>query len=432
MILDRLLNSPLFLQARRSARQPLIYNAGFILAVNLIPALTGLAFWGIASRLYPASEVGIASVVISSVALVAGIGGVGSSFGVIRFLPESSNPCRLLNSIYTANFILSLLAGLVYIIGLEIWSPSLLAYRSDLWNVLGYLVFVASITLGAVVRDTFVARLRAVYAFFYTLISNGLRLALIFVGTHWGAQGLVGSAIFAYIAALLVSWFGFLPAVEKGYRVGIALDRSILKVILPYSSGNYIANLLVQLPQTVLPMLILERLGAAASGYAYIALMLGIMLPGPGLALASSAFAEGSNDPSGAMRILFKAFWAAGLVTLALAGAFFFGARWALLAFGPDYAVESAALLRWMALASPLIVLNQLYFTHLRLQKRTARLFALSGVIAALTLLAAWQLMPRLGICANGMGILLANALVALPLLAGLARKNLAALQPTP
>jgi O-antigen/teichoic acid export membrane protein len=70
-------------------------------------------------------------------------------------------------------------------------------------------------------------------------------------------------------------------------------------------------------------------------------------------------------------------------------------------------------LLRWLALAAPLIVLSRLYFTHLRVQKQIGHLVLLSGIVAAATLGVAAVLMPRLGIAANGVGLLVGHSLVA-------------------
>jgi Na+-driven multidrug efflux pump len=181
--------------------------------------------------------------------------------------------------------------------------------------------------------------------------------------------------------------------------------------------GNYLASLLVLLPPTILPLITLEQLGATASGYAYIALMLGSVLPSPGLALASSAFAEGANNPADIRQILIKAFLAGGLVTLILAGIAFLGAQWILWVYGADYARESTALLRWLALASPLIVINQLYFTYLRLSKRIPGLVARCLLNTGIILLSVIFLIDRLGIIANGIGVLAGNIAVSITLL---------------
>jgi O-antigen/teichoic acid export membrane protein len=413
----------MILRLKRFTGQPLVYNAVYILGVNLFPAFIGLAFWGVAGRLYPIAEIGRASAVVSAVAFVAGIAGLGTSMGVIRFLPASTQPRNFLNSVYNLNILSSLVIGLIFLAGLNFWLADLAEVRENGWYFIGFIVFVLATTLGAVVRDTFIARRRASYSLAYTVISNSLRLVFVFFGTRWGASGLVGAAIFAFVVALLISWIGFLPLVEAGYRYKFTLQIPTIKLVVPFSIGNYLANFLVQMPQTVLPMIVFQQLGAQANGYAYIALMLGGVLISPGLALASSAFAEGANDRSGSYVILFRASILGMLLTLFVAAVVVIGAEWILKLFGLEAAAGGVKLLQWLAIASPLIVLNQLYFTYLRLNDKLFRLIAFSSMIAFVTIMISVLLMPVLGIVSCGIGILVSNALILLPVAFNLSLK---------
>jgi O-antigen/teichoic acid export membrane protein len=397
---------------RGASQQPLFYNALFILGVNVLPAVFGLVFWGIASRLYTAADIGLASAAISAVALVSGLAGPGFNLGIIRFLPDASNPVRFLNTVYTAILLSSIVLGGIYLAGLHFWSPGLLILRQTPWYIAIFLLFVASVDMGAVVRDTFVARRQANYSLWYTLISNGTRLALVFFFAELKFVGLVTTATLAFTLALLVSWLLFLPLVEKNYRFRLEWDWSILRTIGPFSFGNYLVCLLGQLTLTVLPLMVLEVLGPQANGYAYIALILGGMLISPGVALATSAFAEGASAAEHSMAMLTRATQVALLVTLVVALVTLVGAPWILRLFGVGYASESSGLLRWYAVASIPMVVNQLYFTWLRLRKETGRLIVVSGSIAVMNLAFAYLLMTKVGIVATGIGALLSNSLV--------------------
>ena len=204
-----------------------------------------------------------------------------------------------------------------------------------------------------------------------------------------------------------------MPRAEPGYRPRPDLLWGDLAAILPYSAGSHVAQLLAQTPQMVLPLLILEMLGPASSGYAYIAWMLGSILASPGLALASSAFAEGSNEPGSLSAILSRATVAGLALTVAGTVVVAAAASWGLSLFGTGYALEGSALLRWLALAAPPTVLARLYFTRLQVEKRIGQLILLSSAIAVLTLGLAAALMPRYGIAASGVGWLLGNGMVA-------------------
>ncbi|RLC81064.1 MAG: hypothetical protein DRJ03_09950 [Chloroflexi bacterium] len=394
-------------------RQPLFANAGYLLGINLVGALVGFVFWGLAARLYRPEDVGMASAVISAVALVSGIAGLGVGTGVVRFLPQARSPKHFLNTAFTFNVVTAILVGGVFLAGLSLWFPSLMVLRQNMLYSTGFLAYTAATTLGAVVQMTFVARRQAVYALIQTCVVNGGRLLLVLVLVGLGAAGLVGSVAVATVLAILFSLFGLLSRVESGYRLRPDFSWPDLATIIPYSVGNYVAGLLTQTLQTLVPIIVLEILGPASSGYTYIAWMLGSLLASPGMSLAGSAFAEGSNTPHRLTGILTRS--VALALSLTLPGAVVLGvaAPWVLLLFGPSYAQEASGLLRWLSVAAPLVVLTGLYFTYLRVQKRIGRLVVLSTTMAVVTLGVAVSLMPRLGIAASGVGWLVGNGLVA-------------------
>ena len=288
--------------AARLLRQPLFANAGYLWGVTLVGALTGFFFWGLAARFYTPEEVGIASAIISAVALLAGIAGLGVGMGLVRFLPAAPHPRRLLNSALTFIALAALLVAAVYLAGLDLWSPSLSLLRGSALTVAAFLAFAVAQTLGTVLQSAFVARRRAGYALAQTAIANGGRLLLVVPLAGMAAAGLAGSVALAVVLAVTLSLALFLPRVEPGYRPRPRFHRPDLAAILPYSAGNYLAQLLAQTSLALLPLLVLELLGPAPAGYFYIAWMLGSMLASPGVALATSAFAEGSNAPGSLVR----------------------------------------------------------------------------------------------------------------------------------
>jgi len=415
----------LLARAAQVARLPLVANAGYIWGVTLVSSVVGFVFWALAARFYTPDEVGLASAVISAAALVAGIASLGMGIGLVRFLPEARDPSRLLNSVLLFGLVSSLVIALAYAAGLPLWSPALLFLRRDLAYLLVFLAYVLVTVLTQVVRVAFIARRRAVYGLGQTLILNGARLALIIPFAVLGDIGLVGSVLAGSAVALVVSAACFLPRVEPGFRLRPRLNWADLRPLIPYSAGNYVAGLASQSVQMVLPLLTLELLGAGVGGRAYVAWMVGSFLTSPGVALAGSAFAEGSNLPREFRGTLLRAAGLAMLVTLPLSLVVGLAAPWLLrLGFGVDYAREAAGLLRWLAAAAPLAVLAQLYFSFLRVRKHVGRLVALSCVVGAATLGAAVLWMPRPdllvgdllvgGISAGGIGWLAGNGLVVL------------------
>ena len=407
------------LAGRSLTQAPLFTNAGYLMAIEVINTLVGFLFWGLAAHLYQPAEVGTATAALSAVALVSGIAGLGIGDGIVRFLPEAQVGDVMVNTAFTLVVMTGLLIGSLFLAGLPVWSPSLLVLRRSGPALIGFLLFSTTVTLNAAVRSIFLAHRRALYAFIQATVVNTVRMSLVAVLAGIRTAGLLLSVGLGFFLALALSLAILLPRLQPHYRFRPQLNLSVLGLVLPFSMGNHMAGVLAQSSRMLLPLAILEMLGPASSGHAYIAWMLGSFLTTPGLALAASAFAEGANAPHDSARIVTKAMAVGFLLTSGAALFLGVGAPWLLLLFGRTYAQESAGLLRWLAVAGPLTVVTQLYFTHLRVQKRLRSLILGSAVVAVVTLSISFWLMPRFGIAATGMGWAVGNSLVAV---GGLAR----------
>jgi len=83
----------------RQARDPLYRNSFFIMLTNISTAGFGFAFWMLAAKLYPKEEVGVATVLISSIALLVNLSRLGLDFSIIRFFQKeirAASSARLL------------------------------------------------------------------------------------------------------------------------------------------------------------------------------------------------------------------------------------------------------------------------------------------------------------------------------------------------
>ncbi len=397
-------------------RQPLFSNAGYLLGVDILASVVGFAFWGLAARLYRPADVGLASSVLSAIGLIASLARLGMGTGLVRFLPQSPAPRRMLNVTFTFIAITAAILGGLFLLGLPLWSPSLLNLRRNWLYAAGFLTGAVGSTLGSVVRMAFVAHRRADYALAHTAVVNLGRLLLLaaLAGLGRGPIGLVGAVALAVIGAVSISLWGLLPKLATGYRVRPALDRPTLTHLLPFSISSHAATLLIQTLPMILPLVALERRGAAASSYVYIAWMVGSLLTSPGIAVANSALAESAHAPRQSGAILLKAALLGLSLTLPAALLLLIAAPWLLLLFGPSYASEAAGLLRWLTAAAPVTVVVGVYFTHLRMRQRNGQLILLSTVIAALTLGVTGVGMERLGVASSGIGWLMGNSLVLL------------------
>lgn len=194
-------------------------------------------------------------------------------------------------------------------------------------------------------------------------------------------------------------WRGSRRRTSARKRLGLGL----LAHLMGFSVANYAAGLIYAAPSMLLPLLVLNVLGAEANGYFYVSWMLGgllTMVPG---AMSSSLFAEGSHIEAHVRGDAMRAVKLSLVLVLPAVVVALFVADKLLLLFGAAYSEAGVGLLRILALAAIPIILNSMYFTIKRVEKRMSAVVALSAVIAVGTLGLSYLLMPRLGL--SGVGI---------------------------
>lgn len=395
-------------------QKPLYRNAVYILLSNTLPGVLGIVFWGAASRLYRPDEVGLGAAILSGIVLVSGMAGLGTFAGVIRFLPEARDPEIFLNSLYTLILLTSVISGIVFLIGIPFWTPKLEILRTNRNYLLVFLLGIGITPLSTLVMHSFIALRHSHYATLFVMIANALRLLSVVIFFRQGAMGIVNSVTLGLLVALIILLGVYLPRIIPGYHFRWRWGVRLYKAILPYSIGNYFVSLLAQSAQTVLPILILEILGPQANGFAYIPLQLSFTASSFGFSLATSAFAESAHHLPEAYQIVTRSLAASLVISLVLTLVMLIGAPVTMAWFGVEYARESTGLLRLASLAGPFMVLNQNYYTLLRLEKRIGQLILLSLACFTLTVGVAYFLMPAHGIQASGIGLLVGHASVSI------------------
>ena len=411
IMVNSIRTNQLIRQLMSFGKQSLVVNAGYLMGIYVVNSIVGFLFWGVAAHLYRSEDVGFTSAVIAAAFLVCGFTDFGMSVGIIRFLPETSTPTKFLNSIFTFDVLTSILAGVAYLAGIALWTPSLIPLQKSWYYIAAFLIYVTFYTLGSIICRAFVARRKSQYALFFIFISNGSRLIFVVLLFSFGFAGLYASLSLSFLLAALICLLYFLPKVEPGYRFQPLLHWPVMATILPYSLENFVVNLLFMVSQRLLPLFIIERLGPASSGHFYIAWMISDFLSSASSSVSDATFAEGSNSPERLKTHLVRSI-AIGLgVTVPAAIIVSLGAPYILLIFGASYAQEASGLLRWLAIAAPLNVVNNLYFTKLRVKKQIIQLIWMSATFAIVALGISYSLLTRFGITSVGVGWLIGTSL---------------------
>jgi O-antigen/teichoic acid export membrane protein len=399
---------------RRHLQTPLYANAYYLMTNTVINSLSGFVFWTVAARFYTADDVGIASAVISAMMFLASLSSLGLDTGLIRFLPRAGETAdQMLDSSLTFLTIVSLIAAAIFLSGLPIWSPALTFIYGQPSFLIGFVLFVLLATLAGVVNQVFIAYRAARYTLLCSTVTSLLKIPLpILFAAFYGAFGIFASVGIAVAVSLGVALLWFLPAVQSGYFPHPRLCAKVLSGLVPYSIGNQMAVLLAQTPQIILPIMVLNVLGARESAYSYVTWMLASMLFMISGAISTSTFAEGSNEEGSLRDNVRKALGLTVLLSVPASLLILVMGEKLLLLFGREYAEEGARLLTILALSALPVGVNNIYFASKRVTKEIGIIFVLSVLIAGSTLVLSYVLMPHYGIAGTGIGWLVSQGMV--------------------
>lgn len=391
-------------------------NAVYLMLSRGVTAILGFVFWILAARLYSAADVGLASAIIAAAGLLALLSTLGLDYGLIRFLPNSGEKSNVtINSIFTISGLLSIIFVLIFLAGLNLWSPALIFLRQNLIWFIAFLVFTATYTLFYLLSSSFIAKRRTGFTLTQTIINSSLRLALVIpLAAFFYSGGIFGSWLIGFVVATGAGIFLFLPRVQAGYRFFPAIRREVINEMAHFSLANYIAILLWAAPASVLSLMVINFLGAEANAYFFIAWGVAGLLSTIVMATSYSLFAEGSYDEAKLGQNIRRSLkLVLTLLIPAIILVFLIGGK-VLLLFGRAYS-ENATTLLWILAASALpLSINYIYFGVKRVQKKMKNVIWLSALIAVGTLGLSWVLLPRMGILGVGIASLISQGIAAL------------------
>ena len=153
----------------RHLRDPLLKNSLFIMLTSISGAGFGFIFWMLAAKFYPAEDVGIATALISSMALLVLLSRFGLDFSIIRFFP-TNDKSRIFSTsaIITTSF--AVIFGAVFIAGVDILSPELGSLLKPPRNAALFLIFLAASSVTALTGISFIAIRKAAFQFLQSII----------------------------------------------------------------------------------------------------------------------------------------------------------------------------------------------------------------------------------------------------------------------
>ena len=190
-------------------------------------------------------------------------------------------------------------------------------------------------------------------------------------------------------------------------------DKKIVKEIFSYSSINFVSGFIGTLPQMLMPLLITNQLGAKASAYYYMPMMISNLLYIIPATITRSLFAESFSLKTSVYSLTIKAIKITyALLIPAVIGTFVLG-PYVLTVFGKNFSSEGKYLLYALAFSTLFAVINYVCSTIINIKGKLNILLAMS-VLGTILTLGFTQLFIGQGLVGIGFAWLLSQIITAL------------------
>jgi O-antigen/teichoic acid export membrane protein len=392
-------------------------NSLYLILNSGVQAGLGFAFWIIMTRLFSSADVGRASSLISAMAVISYVALLGLNSTFVRYLPTASNRDGLISVGLLLVAFCGAAIALLYILATPVIAPRLAFVSRHPALAVGFIVLTAAAAVNLLTDAVFVASRKSGYN---ALVDGGIGgvtkilSGLMLTGT--GAYGLfcayAGGSATAAVASVV------LMGVALRCRPSLHRPFQTLRPLLRFSGANYAGNVLIVLPTLLVPLIALDRIGAPAAAYYFVAFQVASLLYSTAYSVEQAFLAEGSHAELDWRELLRRS--RRLLMTLCVPACFILviAAHWVMLVFGAKYSEGGAVSLVILALAAIPIAANNWLWTVLRLSGRLKALVLSSAVYATGICGLAWFLAPH-GLnaltAAWPIGGLLGTAVAAMP-----------------
>ena len=282
-------------------------------------------------------------------------------------------------------------AGIAVLVIREIVPKFSLLETSVLLSMI-VILLVVGITLNGLMDATLMAFRKGHYILVRSVIVNGPRVCLLLIVVGLGLRGILG----VYTIMLVVGVM---------YSISISVWRLMrfesfrptlgeIRKHLHFAAANYFGGMFGVLPGTLLPIIVLAKVGASDAAFFYMPMQIAVFLNLITSSTAQALVAEASQtDNASAQRKDFEKAVAHLFQLLVPAALLLSTAGWAILwLYGSAYVENGYSVLVLLCIASMFVGLNWLGETWLNVEKRSRAYFIMNGLTALCVVAGAYGL----------------------------------------
>lgn len=272
----------------------LLQNAVNLILSSGVISLFGFVFWIIIARNFTSQDVGVATTLIASGLLIALLSQAGFDTTFIRFLPKSKKRNQHINTGLVLSGLISIVLATAYCVVVPLFSPKLSFLSDNPIYAIGFVLFALFATWNTLTNAALIAYRKTKFILIIDTIFSLVKISLPFLITSGGAMAIFMVVGIAQVVNVALSVFVLIR--YFGYRPRFSIDRSIIKETKRYSAGVYGSSVLNLLPDSILPLIVINQLGASEAAYFYITFAIANLVYTIAFAITQVLLAETAND----------------------------------------------------------------------------------------------------------------------------------------
>lgn len=342
----------------------MLANSALLFTTSALMAGFGALFWVLAARLYPAETVGLAGAVVAASDTLALVAQLGLNIALVKTMPRSRHQAA---DFYVSMVVVASAAtvfALGYVLLLPLTSPRVQDVLGSPWAALLFVALVAATAVNLLTDNVFLAidRVRS-YLWLNGIVLGVTKCALPFLLAGAGVLGLYGSVGGAALLCALASVVVILRHLPRPTTLRPSEE---LRGARGFAGAGYVTVVLALTPQLVLPLLVVNELGAASAAYFFVSIQVVALQNAVVVAVGNAMYAESERHPERRTDIVRRGGLTMVAVCVLSAVAIVLIAPFLLRVFGAQYAAEGTATLRVLALS--VIGLGLSYWAAMRLR----------------------------------------------------------------
>lgn len=397
-------------------RTPLLRNGHLLTLSSGLTGVIGLAYWAITALRYDPASVGRNSAAISMMMLLAGVAQLDLSTAMVRFVPGAGTGTRRLVACtyLTAGGLAVLVSGGFVLIAPRV-APGVTYFDHPLAGA-GFMVATIAYTL-FVVQDGVLTGLRRtawvpVENAAFSVAKVGL---VVLLATSMPEHGIFVSWLLPVVAAVVIVGgllFGWaIPRHQQIDRTGDH-DRPAAREIARFVTTGYAGAVCSIASMTLMPILVINALGAAANAGFAVAWVIAYSLHLVNINMGSSLVVETSGDRADLGRCCREVLshivrlLAPAVIVVVIVAPYLLGI------LGPAYSAATGAL-RLLCIGALPHLLVVVAINSARVQRRMSVVFLVQAAECVLVLGLGWVLLPRMGLTGVGVAWLVTQSAAA-------------------